>query len=435
MADKSNTPGSSALQEAAGPSTEADAAQPPQRPDPWAALRYRDYRLYLSGSIIATLGMQMQTTAIGWELYDRTHSAMALAMVGLVQVIPVVLLTLPAGHVADNFNRKHVVTAAQSVMAIASLGLALLSLLRGPVNLIYACLLLNGIARAFQSPARNSLLPQLVPVSVFRNAATWNSSGFEVASMTGPAIAGLLIAVLHGATAIYAVDCLTALTFAVLVAMIRSEQQPHSSEPMNLESLAAGAKFVWSTHEVLASITLDMFAVLLGGAVMLLPIYAKDILHVGPQGFGILRAAPSIGAVSMSLVIANLPPFRHAGRTLLLAVAAFGAATIVFGFSTCFWLSFVMLLCVGAMDNISVVIRHTLVQLRTPDYVRGRVQAVNFVFIGVSNELGGFESGLVASLFTPVISAVAGGVGTILVVLTVAAVFPELRRLKTLQGN
>jgi MFS family permease len=396
--------------------------------DSYAALRLGGFRRYLAGNVVSVLGMQMQTVAVGWEVYEKTGSPLKLGYVGLAQFLPLVLLALPAGHVADNFNRKRIVMAAQAVMAACSLALAVNSLRHGPVWVVYGCLLLNGVARAFQNPAKSSLMPQIVPRPAFGNAVSWNSGGFELASMSGPAVGGALIAVFRSAMFVYVGNAVAALTFLTLLAGIRYERRAGERNPLTLESLAAGFKFVRRTEVVLGAMTLDMFAVLLGGATMLMPVYAKDILHVGPRGLGWLMAAPSIGAFTTAMLLAHRPPMQKAGRSLLLAVTGFGAATIVFGLSTNFWLSISMLLLLGVFDSVSVVVRHTLVQVLTPDEMRGRVSAINGLFIGTSNELGGFESGLVAGLFGPVVSVVAGGVGTLVVVLTVALVWPKLRR-------
>ncbi len=378
------------------------------------------------------MGQQMLSVAIGWELYERTHSALALGLVGLVQVLPVIFLALLAGQVADQFDRRRIVLITQGVLALCSIGLALISYGQGLVLLIYLCLFIIGIARAFNNPARAALLPQLVPKKIFSNAVTWNSSGFQLAAMLGPALAGLLIAVQKSATWVYIFCALSALIFFGCLFLIKGRQAERSTEPVTFKSLAAGFSFVWQTKIILAALTLDLFAVLLGGATTLLPIFAKDILHVGPDGLGWLRAAPAIGAFMMALTITYLPTMSQAGKTLLWAVGGFGAATIGFGLSQSFWFSLFMLVLIGALDSISVVVRQTLVQLRTPDEMRGRVSAVNGMFISTSNELGGFESGLAASLFGPVLAVVGGGIGTIAVVLAVAIVWPEIRKLKSL---
>jgi MFS family permease len=384
------------------------------------------------GRFIASMGSQMLSFAVAWELWLRTHNALALGLVGLVQVTPVILLSLPAGHVADQHNRKRIVLTAQAMLVFCALGLALLSALQGPLVLVYLFLLGIGIVQAFNDPASSTLLPQAVPPEIFSSAATWSSSTGQLASIIGPGLAGLLVAFWDGVTLNYLIAALAACVYLSLVAMMRGRQLALSRKAATLESLKEGIRFIRSTKEILAAITLDLFAVLFGGAVTLLPIYATDILKVGPQGLGVLRAASSIGALVMAVALAHLPTFKHAGRTLLLAVTGFGLATIVFGLSKSFWLSVAMLFLLGGLDNISVVIRSTLILTRTPDQMRGRTSAVNSIFIGASNQLGGFESGLTADLFGPIISVVGGGIGTILVVLIVARTWPELRRMKTL---
>lgn len=376
----------------------------------------------------------MINVAIGWELYVRTGSALALGIVGLVLVLPIIVLSLPAGHVADRFNRKTIVIVTQCLIALGSLGLTVLSYTSGSLVLIYGCLLLIGAAIAFNSPATSTLLPLTVPEDVFQNAATWSSSSSQLASVLGPALGGFGIALMSGrATIVYAINVAIALAFAILIIPLRGQRREIAvKEETTLESLVDGIQFLRRTQVILAAITLDMFAVLLGGATTLLPIFARDILCVGPVGLGWLRAAPSVGALCMSLVIAHVPPFKRAGRTLLLAVAGFGVATIVFGLSRSFWLSLLMLFLLGGLDNISVVIRHTLVLMRTPDAMLGRISSVNSLFIAMSNELGGFESGVVAQIFGPVLAVASGGVGTILVVLCIALIWPEMRRLRSL---
>ena len=405
-----------------------------ERHDPYTALRHRDFRLLLTGRFLTAFGNEMLSFAIGWELWLRTHEAFALGLVGLVQVVPVILLSLPAGHIADQYNRKRIVLITELFLALCVLGLGWLSYTEGPLVLIYALLLGIGIARAFNDPASSTLLPQTVPPHLFSNAATWSTSTWHFASIAGPALAGLLIAFFDSVTFIYIFDALAALVFCLLLAMIKGRQLALAQKSATWTSLVEGFRFMRDTKVILAAITLDMFAVLFGGAVALLPIYATDILQVGAQGLGILRAAPSVGALLMAFLLAYLPPMQNAGRTLLLAVTGFGLATIVFGLSRSFLLSLAMLALIGAMDNISVVIRGTLLLTQTPDEMRGRISAVNSIFIGISNELGSFESGLAASLFGPILAVVAGGVGTIIVVLMVARLWPEMGRLKTLNA-
>ena len=369
-----------------------------------------------------------------WELWLRTNDEFALALVGLVQVIPVILISLPAGNIADIYNRKRIVMITQIVLATCSLGLALLSWAEGSLFLIYLCLFGIGVARAFYQPAASTLLPTTVPPELFTNAATWNSSAWQTASIIGPAISGILIAHLPKVAPIYAIDTVAGLTFLLLLTQIKGRTLALSRKGASLESLKDGVRFIRDTKVILAAITLDMFAVLFGGAVALLPVYATDILKVGSDGYGIMRAAPSIGGIIMILFITRLPPFKNAGRTLLLAVGGFGVATIIFGLSTSFILSLAMLAALGALDSISVVIRSTLSLTWTPDEMRGRTSAVNSIFIGASNELGSFESGVTARLLGTVPAVVAGGIGTIIVVLTVAKIWPEMRHLKTLDA-
>ncbi|HEX2911369.1 MAG TPA: MFS transporter [Chloroflexia bacterium] len=406
--------------------------------DPYQSLRFRDYRLLLTGNFVASMGEQMLSVAIGWELYERTNSAFLLGLVGLVQVFPAFIFSLHAGHIADHFNRKLIIVITQALLVLASLGLTALSYWHGPLLLFYGCLLLMGVAITFNNPAAATLPARIVPEEAFENAATWSSSAWQLATVIGPALGGLVIALFHSATFVYILNAATALIFVVLVLLMKIKQPALPSrvttgEETTWHSLGEGIRFLKNTPIMLAAITLDLFAVLLGGATNLLPIFAKDILQVGPEGLGWLRAAPAIGALIVAFMLAHRPPFKRAGSTLLLAVAGFGAATIIFGISRSFWLSLLMLLLLGGFDNISVVIRETLALTRTPDEMRGRVAAINGLFINTSNQLGGFESGLTAQLLGPTLSVVSGGIGTILVVLGVAVIWPELRRMGALR--
>ncbi len=424
--------------------SEPDVPAPP-RHDPYAALRHPGFRRLAFGSLIAKVGFEMQAVAVGWELYDRTHDPLALGLVGLVQVIPVILLALPAGHAADRHSRKAIVLLTQAGLSAAALGLAVTSALKGPVGLMYAWLALAGVAMAFANPARWAILPQLVPLRDFANAVTWRTSIWQLSSVFGPALGGAVLAAclrlptgmpawVRSPAPVYLLDAgLGLLVVSMLAGMRPTPRESATNEPMTVRSLLAGVRFVLEKKLILATITLDMFAVLLGGATALLPIFA-EILRVGPVGFGWLRAAPSIGAVAMAMTLAHRPPLRKAGQALLLSVAGFGAATIVFGLSRDATLSFFMLALAGGLDNISMVVRGTLVQILTPDSMRGRVSAVNSVFIGMSNELGAFESGVTARWLGPVASVVVGGAGCILVVLGVGAAWPEVWRLGSLVG-
>jgi MFS family permease len=339
-----------------------------------------------------------------------------------------VLFTLPAGHIADNYDRKRIIVLMSFLVACASLGLTLSSALGAPVFWTYCCLFAAGTARTFLWPASAAFQPQLVSRQDFSRVVTWSSGCFQLSSVAGPAAGGALIALTHHAAPVYAFNAAAALICLTLISFVRKRQNVAVKEKMTAKSLVVGFKFVFASPIILGTITLDMFAVLLGGATALLPVYAKDILAVGPSGLGFLQAALPLGSLVCALVLAHRPPMEKAGRAMLLAVAAFGLATIAFGCSHRFWFSMLTLFVCGAVDNISVVVRHTLVQMLTPDDKRGRVSAVNNLFIGTSNELGGFESGLVAHLFGPVFSVVSGGVGTILVVLAVAVIWPGIRK-------
>jgi MFS family permease len=443
--------------------SEEHPAQLPARRDPYAAFRNRSYRFYSAGNFVTVLGRQMLGVTVLYEIYHRTKSATALGLIGLAGALPIILLALPAGQIADRFNRRSVIITAQLVTVLTSLALALLSwraadvpilpvldaangvllwtarafgekgpLTFGPeIPVFFALLLLNGSARTFGWAARAPFLANLVPRSHLANAVTWNSSLFEIGCMTGPAIAGVLMLAFSPGH-VYALDALCSLVFVGFLLPIRVRQERHEPRGNPLSELLSGLRFVWKTKAILATITLDLFAVLLGGAVALLPIFADQILHVDARGLGLLRAAPSVGALAMALALAHLPPMRRAGTTLLFAVAGFGMAMVIFGLSESFWLSLAALAVAGAFDNVSVVVRHTLVQLLTPDAMRGRVAAVNNIFIGSSNELGAFESGVTAALFGPVISVVGGGIGTILVVVATALKWPEVRRIGAL---
>lgn len=408
-----------------------------ERHDPYRALRYRDFRLYFLAVFLSAIGEQMLSVAIGWELYQRTNSALALGLVGLVQVLPVMLLSLFTGSLADRVNRKRMMLSAQALFVVSSLGLAVLSYLQGPILLIYGCLLLIGIAASFSGPVTSALLSQTVPESAYENAATWESSSWQLASVGGPALGGLLVALFHFAMPVYIIDVVALLVVILCISLLRADYRPRKrladeGKTSTWRSLAEGLRFLRGSQVILAAITLDLFAVLLGGATTLMPIFARDILRVGPTGLGLLQAAPSVGALCMTLGMAHTPPFKKAGRALLLAVAAFGLATCIFGFSHLFWLSLLSLALLGAMDNVSVVIRSTLVLTRTPDEMRGRVASINALFISMSNQLGGFESGIAAQLLGPLAAVVAGGLGTMLVVALIAAFWPEVRHLGAL---
>src|SRR5215469_688189 len=437
--------------------------------DPYAAFRFGDFALFTAGNLLSITGRLMLAVAVEWEIYARTHSATALGLVGLAIAVPVVTLSLPAGHLADRFSRKHIILVSQIFSALTSLALALVSykhllipqlapLREGnralaavgavferhhpmfhfhdaSVPLIYLLLFIGASARTFSWTARSSFFPTLVPRDAFANAVTWNNSIFQVGSVVGPALSGFLVAYV-GFPFVYLLDALCAFSFFLLVVLIRrSTQKREQTDASTWKSLIAGLRFVFRRKVILATITLDLFAVLLGGATALMPIFADQILHCGPVGLGWMRAAPAIGAFGMALLVAHLPPIKHAGKTLLWCVTGFGIATILFGLSRVFWLSLGLLFFVGAFDSVSVIIRGSIVQLVTPDEMRGRVSSVNNIFIGTSNEFGALESGLTAALFGPVISVAAGGMGTILVVIGVALRWPQTRKIGALDRN
>ena len=434
--------------------------------DPYAAFRFRGFSLFAIGNLLSIIGRQMLAVAVEWEMYRRTHSATALGLVGLVIAIPVVGFSLLAGHLADVFSRKRIILVSQIFSAATSALLAIVSwqhlaipqipVLRGcnhglsviasvferhqagfhfqdaSIPVIYLLLFVGAVARTFGWAARSSFFPTLVPRHAFSNAVTWNNTVFQIGSVVGPAISGFFVAHI-GFPIVYIIDAVTAFLFFVLVLPIpRAKKGRAGAEQSRWRSLAAGMKFVFGKKVILATITLDLFAVLLGGATALLPIFADQILHCGPVGLGWMRAAPAIGAFAMALTVAYLPPMRQAGEMLLWCVTGFGIATVVFGLSKALWLSLAMLLFAGALDSVSVIIRGSIVQLVTPDEMRGRVSAVNNIFIGTSNEFGALESGLTAALFGPVISVVAGGIGTILTVFAAAWRWPQIRKIGAL---
>jgi MFS family permease len=391
------------------------------------------------GALCANLGTAAQSLAVGWDIYQRTDQALALGLVGLAQALPMFLFTLPAGYLADVFERRRVMTVGLAGAALTSVALAAFSHTRGPIPLMYALLFVDSAFHRLAGPAGSALMPLLVPAQQFEGAVKWRTTLFHIAAAVGPALGGLIIA--RSVTAAYLFSAAATTVYIALLWTLRLPDAPRSHRGRMLHQVVEGVRFVWGQKLILGALSLDLFAVLLGGAVYLLPVFARDILRGAPLGMspeqvlGWLRGAPAAGAIAMALILAHRPPMRGAGRAMLWAVAGFGVATVVFGFSRSFWLSWAMLFLTGFFDNVSVVVRHTLVQLRTPNEMRGRVSAVNSIFIGSSNELGGFESGLVAQWFGPVVSVVSGGVGTVLVVLGWARLFPALRRFDSLSGD
>lgn len=422
---------------APSPRLDPELPPPPETlPDKYAVLHNGDFRLYVSGRFIASFGQQMLGTAVGWELYHRTHSTMVLAYVGLSYIIPLLFLTLPAGHVADQHDRRKIILWMEVLIACGSLGLTFVSWSHAPYWWTYLFLVFGAVARAFLWPASSAFLPQIVPRQQLAAAVNWNSASFQISAALGPPAGGFVIAFFGTASPVYAFNVVAALACVALLLFVRARPGAASKpQRMSIANLGAGLRFVFATPIILATITLDLFAVLLGGANALLPVYAQDILKVDSFWLGVLQAGLPVGSACMAFALTHLPPMRHAGRTLLFAVSGFGFATIVFGLSRSYWLSLGMMFACGAMDNISVVVRQTLVQILTPDELRGRVSAINMLFIGTSNEFGDFESGFVASWVGPVITVVAGGIGTILVVLATGAIWPSLRTFGRLDGS
>ncbi|WP_437968493.1 MFS transporter [Sorangium sp. So ce260] len=403
---------------------------------PFAAFESRDFRVYAAARLLATMAYQMQSVAVGFQIYDLTRDPLALGYVGLAQFLPIAGLSLASGHAADRFDRRGILVLCYLTSSLAALALFFLARSPSPnVPAIYAVLVLLGTVRAFQGPAGSSLLPSLVPTAHFQNAATWQSTLWQVGAIGGPSLGGLIYALWKAPAPVYlAASVALAAACAGLLA-VRARTGRLEKKPPSLGTALAGLRYVFRKKVLLASISLDFVAVFLGGAVALLPIFATDVLHVGPQGFGLLRAAPAVGAGLMAVLLAFRPIGRHAGTKMLFCVGLFGLATVVFGLSHSFLLSLVALTVIGAADMVSVVVRMTLEQLATPPEMRGRVSAVNMVFVGASNELGELESGTLARLIGTVPTVVVGGLGTIAVVLLWGWLFPELRAVDRLEDT
>ena len=393
------------------------------------AFTHPDFVLFQAARFLIVAATEMQAVAVGWQVYDITKRALDLGLVGLAQFLPGILLFLVSGHASDRFERRKVLCACYAGYAVCS-GLLLFIAEHGAhsVRPIYIVLVLLGVVRSFTGTASRSILPQLVPEEHFANAVAWNATTFQAATILGPSLGGVLYAVFRGPSAVYGCALLTAVGALLSMFRIDTQSQARRREPMTAKTILAGLHFIWREKLILGAISLDLFAVLLGGAVALLPVYAREILRTGPWGLGLLRTAPGVGAALMAVALAHRPLRGRAGPTLLWSVSGFGICTIFFGVSTSLTLSLLSLICLGAADMVSVIIRATLVQLRTPDEMRGRVMAVDMVFIGTSNELGQFESGLTAQWFGTVPAVLLGGVGTLLVIALWAWMFPELRR-------
>jgi MFS family permease len=392
------------------------------------AFTYPDFTIYQLARFFIVAALEMQSVAVGWQVYEITKRPLDLGLIGLAQFLPGMLLFLVSGHVADRFDRRKLVTLCYCGFALSSGLLWTITWQAGrSVHLIYAVVVLVGVVRAFNAPVSRALLPQLVSEEHFPNAVAWNASIFQGATILGPSIGGFLYAFSRGPSMVYATAMVTAIAAVFSTLRIKLQTQARPREPVTWTTVLAGFHYIWTHKLVLGAISLDMFAVLLGGAVALLPVYASEILKTGPWGLGLLRSAPGAGAIVMAIVMAHRPLRRRAGIAMLWSVASFGALTIVFGVSRSLAVSLVALLLLGATDMVSVIIRAILVQLATPDEMRGRVNAVDMIFIGVSNELGEFESGLTAHWFGTVPAVVLGGVGTLIVIAIWAWAFPELR--------
>ncbi|MEM7363212.1 MAG: MFS transporter [Pseudomonadota bacterium] len=409
-------------------------AEPLERESETRALAFATFRYYLGARFLTTVAVQMQSVAIGWQVYAITGDPLDLGLIGLAQFLPFVVLVLPAGQVADRFNRRTILALCYIVEMVCAL-LLLWFTMAGTREVwpVFAVLVLFGAARAFAMPSSQAITPNLVPRSAFPNAVAINSSSGHIATIGGPALGGVLYVM--GPESVYISVSVTLLLSVVLMFLVRLPEMPRSEEPANWHTLMEGIRFVRSRPIVLGAISLDLFAVLFGGAVALLPAYAADVLHIGPEGLGLLRTAPAIGAALIAIVLAFYPISRHVGVWLFGGVVVFGLSIIVFGLSTWFYLSLFALIFMGAGDMVSVYIRHMLVQLETPDHIRGRVSAVNAVFIGASNELGEFESGVTAAWFGLVPAVVFGGSATIAVAGLWIRLFPQLAKSDRLPGD
>jgi MFS family permease len=415
-----------------------ESASPPPRRG-LEAFAFRDFRRYQLARVAVILGAEAQSVAVAWQVYSITHRAIDLGYTGLALFLPGLIFLLPAGHVADRFDRRRVILACY-VLQVFCTG-ALVELARNNTQnilAIYTVLFFVGTGRAFSSPASSALIPHLVPEIHFVNAVTWGGAIFQLANITGPALGGLLFTLpltgfaadsrLEGAGIVYVFTLGTLVWFLALVVSLHVRPGRMEHRDLSLKVVLAGFQYVRRARILLGSFSLDLFVVLLGGAVALMPIFAHEILHQGPRGLGMLRAAPAVGAVTMSVVMARFPLHRHAGRWLFICVSIFGVATVIFGLSHTLWLSLASLAIAGAADTISVIIRGSLLQLATPPEMRGRVSAVNSLFIGASNELGEFESGITAQWWGAVRATVIGGLGSLIVAAVWAGVFPQLRK-------
>src|SRR6476646_3684514 len=396
-----------------------------------AAFRHMDFSLYEIERFLIVAALEMQSVAVGWQVYEITRRPLDLGLVGLAQFLPNIILFLLAGHTADRISRKKVLLVCNAGFALCSALLIVIARSEPrDVKAIYAVLVLLGVVRAFNSPAGRSMLPLLVPTEVFPNAVAWNATIFQGSTILGPALGGLLYAVFGCASGVYATSVAVCILATVALARIHLRPSPRPTEEVSTRTVLAGLHYIWTHKIILGAISLDLFAVFLGGAVALLPVYAREILLTGPWGLGLLRTAPGVGAATMAIFLAHRPFRRKAGLIMLWCVAGFGLFTILFGLSRSLTLSLIALFFVGATDMVSVIVRAILIQVATPDEMRGRVNAVDMVFIGASNEFGEFESGLTAQWLGTVPAVVLGGIGTLVVTAIWAWRFPELRKVE-----
>ncbi|MBW3623703.1 MAG: MFS transporter [Armatimonadetes bacterium] len=403
--------------------------------DPYAALRYPDFLKFSLARVIAALGGQMQAVAVGWQIYELTRHPLALGLIGLAQVVPSIGLALLAGHIADRYSRKTILYFTQTTLVLGSFAL-IYATYAFPQNVLplYLILFLEGFALGFQGPAGAALMPQIVSPAHFPNAVTWRTTIFQASALIGPMLGGYILHLQKNPAHVYACTALAGiLSICGLIWMGSYPAQTAKQHEPLMQSLTGGIRYVRNNQVVLGAMTLDLFAVLFGGAVGLLPVFARDILHVGPLGLGALGSATSAGAILMAISLVHRPPIRRSGWTLMISVALFGVAMIGFGLSRNFWLSFFFLAVSGAVDNVSMVIRSTLIQGMTPNEMRGRVSAVNGIFVGASNELGRMESGVAATLLGTVPSVIFGGFMTLGVVALSAWRWPRLRNLGSLE--
>jgi MFS family permease len=398
-----------------------------------AAFHYPNFRWYMSARFLVTISSEMQSVAVAWQVYELTHRPLDLGLVGLAQFLPGIFLFLVAGHAADRIARQRILQSCYAAFSLCSL-LLLFFTLRGMGSAypIYLVLLGNGAVRAFNGPASQAFLPLLVPREHFPNAVAWGSSIFQTATIAGPMVGGLLYGITGSPAPVYTCAAIAYMMAFLLMLQISPPVMKRSGDNASSAMVLDGLRYIWRNKLILGAISLDLFAVLLGGAVALLPVYAREILNVGASGLGILRSAPGVGAVLMAIVVAHWPLRRNAGAAMLWCVAGFGLFTVVFGLSRDLALSLAALVLLGAFDMISVIVRHTMIQLATPDEMRGRVSAVNMVFIGASNEVGQFESGITAQWLGTIPAVVLGGIGTVVIVALWTRLFPSLRQVDRL---